>query len=179
MDWVGGEGDAILSSPQTTSGLALLADYFFFCSCGIFFSFFLYCGVWSQGYLLLTTLVLETSPETVFRLIQAFNWSKNNFGEINIPQGLDWAFHSLSYYSLLVKVKYFPPFLAASERTLGVRDAESAGNQEHCASVVRRVQNRIRRRATRGDAKKRDKSERKREKGNEHTVVDAWRIANL
>ena len=102
VDWAGGEGDAILSSPQTTSGLALLADYFFFCPCGIFFSFFLYCGAWSQGYLLLTTLVLETSPETIFRLIQAFNWSKNNFGEINIPQGLDWAFHSLSYYSLLV-----------------------------------------------------------------------------
>ena len=74
----------------------------FFCPCGIFFSFFPYYGAWSQAYLLLTTLVLETSPETIFQLIQAFNWSKNNFGEINIPQGLDWAFHSLSYYPLLV-----------------------------------------------------------------------------
>ena len=102
MDWEGGEGGAILSSPQATSRLASLADYYFFGPRGIFFSFFPYCGAWSQAYLLLTTLVLETFLETIFRLIQAFNWSKNNFGEINIPQGLDWAFHSLSYYPLLV-----------------------------------------------------------------------------
>ena len=25
-------------------------------------------------------------------------WSQNNFGKINIPQGLDWAFPSLSHY---------------------------------------------------------------------------------
>ena len=31
-------------------------------------------------------------------LIQAFNWSRNNFGEIHIFQGLDWAFPSLSHY---------------------------------------------------------------------------------
>ena len=41
---------------------------------------------------------LPTSRETNFRLIQAFNWSKNNFGEIHISQGLDWAFPSLSHY---------------------------------------------------------------------------------
>ena len=41
---------------------------------------------------------LRTSRETNFRLIQAFNWSKNNFGEIQISQELDWAFPSLSHY---------------------------------------------------------------------------------
>ena len=41
---------------------------------------------------------LRTSRETNFRLIQAFNGSKNNFGEILISQGLDWAFPSLSHY---------------------------------------------------------------------------------
>ena len=30
--------------------------------------------------------------------VQRFNWSKNNFGEIHISQGLDWAFPSLSHY---------------------------------------------------------------------------------
>ena len=48
----------------------------------------------------LTTLnkSLQTSRETNLRLIQAINWSKNNFGEIHICQGLDWAFPSLSHY---------------------------------------------------------------------------------
>ena len=32
---------------------------------------------------------LRTSRETNFRLIQEFDWSKNNFGEIHISQGLD------------------------------------------------------------------------------------------
>ena len=32
---------------------------------------------------------LQTSPEPYFRLIQAFNWSKNNFGESHISQGLN------------------------------------------------------------------------------------------
>ena len=32
---------------------------------------------------------LRTSPEPYFRLIQAFNWSKNNFGESHISQGLN------------------------------------------------------------------------------------------
>ena len=41
---------------------------------------------------------LRTSREANFRLIQAFNWSKDNFGEIHISQGLDWAFPSLSHY---------------------------------------------------------------------------------
>ena len=53
---------------------------------------------------LLTTLnkSLRTSLETNFRLIEAFNWSKNNFGEIvHISQGLNWAFLSVSQYSLL------------------------------------------------------------------------------
>ena len=36
-----------------------------------------------------------TSRETNFRLIQAFNRSKSNFG---LSQGLDWAFPSLSHY---------------------------------------------------------------------------------
>ena len=35
------------------------------------------------------TKSLRTSREANFRLIQAFNWSKNNFGEIHISQGLD------------------------------------------------------------------------------------------
>ena len=39
---------------------------------------------------------LRISRETIFRLIQAFNWFKNNFGEIHISQELDWAFQSLS-----------------------------------------------------------------------------------
>ena len=30
--------------------------------------------------------------ETKFPFIQVFNWSKNNFGEIHISRGLDWAF---------------------------------------------------------------------------------------
>ena len=42
---------------------------------------------------------LQTSREANFRLIQAFNWSINNFDEIHISQGLDWAFPSLSHYS--------------------------------------------------------------------------------
>ena len=41
---------------------------------------------------------LRTSRETNFRLIQAFNWSKSNFGEIHISQGLDWTFRSLFHY---------------------------------------------------------------------------------
>ena len=42
---------------------------------------------------------LRTSREANnFRLIQAFNWSKNNFSEIHISQGLDWVFPSLSHY---------------------------------------------------------------------------------
>ena len=41
------------------------------------------------------------SPETSFRLIQAYNWSKYNFGEIHISQRRDWAFPSLFHYSLL------------------------------------------------------------------------------
>ena len=32
-----------------------------------------------------------TSPETNLWLIQAFNWSKNNFGEIHMSWGLDGA----------------------------------------------------------------------------------------
>ena len=35
---------------------------------------------------------LRTSRETNFRLIQAIYWSKNNFGEIHISQGLNWVF---------------------------------------------------------------------------------------
>ena len=41
----------------------------------------------------------QTSPDTNS---QAFNWSKNNFGEIHISQGLDWAFLSLPHRSLSV-----------------------------------------------------------------------------
>ena len=36
-----------------------------------------------------------TSLETNLWLIQAFNWSKNNFGEIHMSQGLDRALVSL------------------------------------------------------------------------------------
>ena len=36
--------------------------------------------------------VLRTSLETNFRLIQALNWSKINFGEIHVSQRPDWAF---------------------------------------------------------------------------------------
>ena len=44
--------------------------------------------------------------ETNFPLIQAFlNLSKNNFGEIHISQGLDWAF-SLSVPLLSLEVAY-------------------------------------------------------------------------
>ena len=39
---------------------------------------------------------LRTSRETNFRLIQAFNWSKNNFGEIHISQEPEWVFPGLS-----------------------------------------------------------------------------------
>ena len=39
---------------------------------------------------------LRTSRETNFRLIQAFNWSKNNFGEIHISQEPEWVFSGLS-----------------------------------------------------------------------------------
>ena len=28
--------------------------------------------------------------------------AKNSFGEIHLSQGIDWAFHSLSHYPLLV-----------------------------------------------------------------------------
>ena len=42
---------------------------------------------------------LRTSLEANnFWLIQAFNWSKNNFSEIHISQGLDWLFPFLSHY---------------------------------------------------------------------------------
>ena len=41
---------------------------------------------------------LRTSRETNFRLIQTFNWSKNNFAEIHMSQGLDWVFPFLSHY---------------------------------------------------------------------------------
>ena len=43
----------------------------------------------------------RSSAEISFRLIQAYNWSKNNFGEIHISQRRDWAFSSLYHYSLL------------------------------------------------------------------------------
>ena len=49
---------------------------------------------------------LRTSPETNFRLISKFNWSKNNFGEIHISQGLDWALPYLFHYSLLIALHY-------------------------------------------------------------------------
>ena len=39
---------------------------------------------------------LRTSRETNFRLIQAFNWSENNFGEIHTSQEPEWVFPSLS-----------------------------------------------------------------------------------
>ena len=38
--------------------------------------------------------------------ISNFNWSQNNFGKINIPQGLDWAFPSLSHYGSCSAVIY-------------------------------------------------------------------------
>ena len=47
---------------------------------------------------------LQTSLETNVRLISAFNWSKNIFGEIPIsPKGsVDRAFPSLSHHALLL-----------------------------------------------------------------------------
>ena len=56
---------------------------------------------WGLLNFLLKTLnkSLRISPDTNS---QAFNWSRNNFGEIHISQGLDWAFLSLPHCSLSV-----------------------------------------------------------------------------
>ena len=54
---------------------------------------------------------LRTSPETNFRLIQAFNRSTNNFGEIHVSQRLDWAFLSHSFpLILLIDYRYINGF---------------------------------------------------------------------
>ena len=47
--------------------------------------------------------------ETNFRLIQAFNWSRNTFGEIQITQGIDWSFPSQSL--LLISDCVASPFV--------------------------------------------------------------------
>ena len=53
---------------------------------------------------LLTTLnkSLRTSPETNFRLIQLFDRSKNNFGDIHMSPGLDLASPSLSLSPIIL-----------------------------------------------------------------------------
>ena len=49
---------------------------------------------------------LRTSRETNFRLIQEFNWSKNNFREIHISQGLDWVFPSVEGLNVINDTKF-------------------------------------------------------------------------
>ena len=52
--------------------------------------------------------VILASVDPVLRRVSTlgytFNWSKINFGEIHIYQGLDWAFPSLSHHFLLLKI---------------------------------------------------------------------------
>ena len=59
-------------------------------------------SIMSRYYLLTTQIkVCEPIMKPSFDLCQAFNWSKNNFSQIHIFQGLNWAFRAFRAFPSL------------------------------------------------------------------------------